>query len=463
MSTQKYLRAIETLFSLFSNIYLYYINILLIMQSYNPLGYTFAHKIPKKRVLNMLKNNEFGISMDEQRFKSFLETNNQMRNQIHDMIMSHTNYILTAITQRERHMIQLWTIPEICAALQRVLRGSIQANSTDLERLQAVVELTNNDIYSRGKYIREEIRSLPTQAEKEQKVHDIIQYILDEFVMNLATTVYQAPRLQTYFFTFCGIHGNIVQRHTGLSTNDIIVERGFTSVTWQPLQAIEYAKGDGQDPPSYLMCVGMPSNTHALSVYCVSANPMDREFLLPAGTVLEKTPSGSFNVIGIYERFLNVNDPTQRQYNEWFRPIAPAHTFDRDETDLMTSVQQTLQGHFNFGLNSDSKTAMYRDYLSSIMNKKYIGDKKYITKYNKKPDNTLTSTLSQTLSSSQSRDTTKTGLPYGVQVKQITLPNQKIPTNSVSLNFDVLRHTHDINTYINEKGGISTFFTKKKY
>ena len=67
---------------------------------------------------------------------------------------------------------------------------------------------------------------------------------------------------------------------------------------------------------------------------------------------------------------------------------------------------------------------MYRDYLSSIMNKKYkyIGGKKIITKYNKKPDNTLTSTLSQTLSSSQSRDTTKTGLPYGVQVKQITLP-----------------------------------------
>ena len=58
----------------------------------------------------------------------------------------------------------------------------------------------------------------------------------------------------------------------------------------------------------------------------------------------------------------------EKQYNEWFRPIAPAHTFDRDETDLMTSVQQTVQGHFNFGLNSESNTPSY---LSSIT--KYIG------------------------------------------------------------------------------------------
>ena len=107
--------------------------------------------------------------------------------------------------------------------------------------------------------------------------------------MTLATTIYLAPRIQMNFFTFRGIHGNTVQRYTNLLANDIILERGFSSVTWQPLKAIEYAKGDGQDPPSYLMCVGLPSNSHALSVYCVSAYPNDREFLLPAGTVLEKT------------------------------------------------------------------------------------------------------------------------------------------------------------------------------
>ena len=95
--------------------------------------------------------------------------------------------------------------------------------------------------------------------------------------------------------------------------------------------------------------------------------------------------------------------------------------------------------------------------------------KKYtLAKYKPKPDDMSTFTLSQpqtwtqTQSRSRSYDTTGTGLPHGVHVKQITLPNQNIPTNSVSLNFDILRHTHDINTYINEKGGISTFISKKK-
>ena len=151
-----------------------------------------------------------------------------------------------------------------------------------------------------------------------------------------------------------------------------------------------------------------------------------------------------------------MNDPTQLQYNEWFHTVAPAHTFDRDETDLMTSVQQTVQGHFNFGLNSESSTPSY---LSSIT--KYIWKKKTITKYKNKQDNM--STLTQSQSRSHSYDTTGTGLPNGVQGTQIILPNQKIPTNSVSLNFDILRRTHNINTYINEKGGISTFFSKKKH
>ena len=426
------------------------------MQSYNPIDYTFAFQIPKRRVFDMLQNNEFVIYMDEQRFRSFLETNNQIRDQIQYMILSHERYILNTISQKERNTIRLWTNPEICSALQGVLRGYVQANSLNLERLKAVVEMTNSDIFSRGKYIREQIQRLPTQAQKEQSVRDLIKYILDEFIMTLATTIYLAPRIQMTFFTFRGIHGNTVQRYTNLLANDIILERGFTSITWQPLKAIEYAKGDGQDPPSYLMCISLPSLSHALSVYNVSANPNDREFLLPAGTVLRRTPSGSFSVIGIYERFLNVNDPTQLQYNEWFHTVAPAHTFDRDETDLMTSVQQTVQGHFNFGLNSESSTPSY---LSSVA--KYIGKKKTITKYKNKQDNM--STLTQSQSRSHSYDTTGTGLPDGVQVTQIILPNQKIPTNSVSLNFDILRRTHNINTYINEKGGISTFFSKKKH
>ena len=392
----------------------------------------------------MLRNNEFEVSMDEQRFKTFLETNNQIRNRIHDMIVSHVTYIFHGISQKERRMIQLWTNPEICSALQRMLRGNMQPDSTDLERLKAVVELTNKDIFSRGKHIREEIRQATTQAEKERRVHDLIKYILDEFVMTLATTVYQAPRLQMYFFTFRGIHGNIVQRYTSLATNDIILERGFTSVTWQPLKAIEYAKGDGRDPPSYLMCVGLPSNSHALSVFNMSSYPNDREFLLPAGTVLERTPSGSFNVIGIYERFLNVHDPTQHQYNEWFR-APPAHTFDRDERDMMTSVQQTMLGHFNFG---KLQTSQHYEDTSELYHTN--------PKMNR---STLNDTTAFTVSDSY--DVTSTNLPNGVRVTQKKLPNQKIPTNSVSLNFDVLGRTHEIETHVNERGGISTFFRRK--
>ena len=208
------------------------------MQSYNPIDYTFAFQIPKRRVFDMLQNNEFAIYMDEQRFRSFLEINNQTRNQIQYMILSHERYILNNISQKERNTIRLWTNPEICSALQGVLRGYIQANSTNLERLKAVVEMTNHDIFSRGKYIREQIQHLPTQAQKEQSVRDLIKYILDEFIMTLATTIYLAPRIQMNFFTFRGIHGNTVQRYTNLLANDIILERGFTSVKQYNMQKV---------------------------------------------------------------------------------------------------------------------------------------------------------------------------------------------------------------------------------
>ena len=60
----------------------------------------------------------------------------------------------------------------LCKGIQ--LQGYIQTDSKDLDRLKAGVEMTNNDIFTGGKHIREQIQCLPTQAQKEQSssVHD---------------------------------------------------------------------------------------------------------------------------------------------------------------------------------------------------------------------------------------------------------------------------------------------------
>ena len=223
------------------------------MQSYNPLDYTYRYNVPVLRLTNMLRHREFEVSVGGLgEFVSILTSNNRKKERIEDYIDSHEEYLEGNNSLEDRNLVHLWTIPEICGAAQRILRGIVHPNSMDLEYLQAILEFNNEDISWRADDLRKRIRDMRTQAEKEQEVNAMIRFVLDRFIVALTDVVWDSPSGLFDFFAFRGINGNIVQRYSNLAVNDIVVERGFSSVTWQPLKAIEYAKGDGTNPPAYV-------------------------------------------------------------------------------------------------------------------------------------------------------------------------------------------------------------------
>ena len=180
----------------------------------------------------------------------------------------------------------------------------------------------------------------------------MLMFVLNRFVLSLTTIILNSPGIPLQFVMFRGINGNITDMYTHLAINDIILERGFTSVTWQPLKAIKYSKGNCSNRSQYLMCISLPVNTKALSGYTISAYPNNREFLLPAGTVLLKRPNGVFEVIGIYQKFLNQQDPTL--LTGWLSNIDPTNHLDQTEADLVPIIMQNVTGNYNFGVVTKS-------------------------------------------------------------------------------------------------------------
>ena len=273
------------------------------MNPYNPLDYTYMYDVPKTTIRENLLNGTVGVSPTVASVLHFISSNDAIKDKINNIINTHANYI-NNISLDSRNIIHLWTNPPVCDALQRILRGIVPANSMDLECLKAVLEFTNGDIILRANIIKTRIKKLQTPA-KHNAIRDMLRYVLNQFVSSLTITVLDSPGMPSRFVTFRGINGTITDRYTRLAINDIILERGFTSVTWQPLKAIEYAKGNGSNRSPYLMCLSLPVNTRALPVYTISAYPNDREFLLPTGTVFLKRQNGVFEVIGIYQKILN--------------------------------------------------------------------------------------------------------------------------------------------------------------
>ena len=321
------------------------------MNPYNPLDYTYMYDVPKTTIRENLLNGTVGVSPTIADVIHFISSNDAIKDRINNIINTHANYI-NNISLDSRNIIHLWTNPPVCDALQRILRGIVPANSIDLECLNAVLEFNNGDIISRANFLKTEIKNLPT-SNKNGAIQTMLMYVLDGFVSSLTTSVIDSPGMPSQFVTFRGINGNITDRYTRLAVNDIILERGFTSVTWQPLKAMEYAKGNGSNGSPYLMCVSLPVNTRALSVYTISAYPNDREFLLPAGTVLLKRPDGVFEVIGIYQKFLNRQNNTH--FTEWYSNANPTREnyLDQTEADLVSIIMQKYVTHYNFGLVTD--------------------------------------------------------------------------------------------------------------
>ena len=270
--------------------------------------------------------------------------------------------------------------------------------------------------------------------------------VLNHFVLGLTEIVMSSPSIPFRIMTFRGISGNIVAKYRNLPPNNIILERGFTSVTWQPLKAVEYAIGEnGNNPSAYLMCIYLHINTRALSVFTVSAYPNDREFLLPAGTVILKRPNGFFEVIGIYQKFLNRSDPNVSPYTGWLGNINPTPTnyLDQHEADLIPTIMGAVTANYRFGVVTGSSA----------------GTKKRPSMYESTQRPPLEKMKSSSSISPQRKQ--NTDLPPGVSVEQVFIENGTDPINVVDLDLENLFQTHTVETIINEKGGSTTFFTQR--
>ena len=417
------------------------------MNPYNPLDYTYTYDVPKPTIRENVLNGTVGISPTVADVLGFIISNDTFKNNINNIINTHKDYI-NNIPEEARNIIHLWTNPPVCDALQRILRGIVPANSIDLECLNAVLEFNNGDIISRANFLKTEIKNLPT-SNKNGAIQTMLMYVLDGFVSSLTTSVIDSPGMPSQFVTFRGINGNITDRYTRLAINDIILERGFTSVTWQPLKAIEYAKGNGSNRSPYLMCVSLPVNTRALSVYTISAYPNDREFLLPAGTVLLKRQNGVFEVIGIYQKFLNRQDNTL--LTGWLSNVDLTNRLDQTEADLVPMIMQKYVTNYSFGVitkpwNPSSSTSKHSSKWEKVTPKLFA-----VNAFN---DNRK----KQKETKQNHRDL---DLPLGVTVMEDRVTNSNGTINVVDLNFDILLNTHTTETTENEKGGISTFFMQK--
>ena len=415
------------------------------MKAYNPLDYRYSFNVPKETLRQLLQRQTILICPTAADVLNSIDENDNVKTNISHYITSHDNY-LDSRSPNDRNLVHLWTNPEICAAFQRILRGIGQNGSRDLEYLNAILELRNGDIIQRANDIRRIIRSKRTNQEKNDSIREMLMIVLNHFVLALTEIVMSSPSIPFRIMTFRGISGNIVAKYRNLPPNNIILERGFTSVTWQPLKAVEYAIGEnGNNPSAYLMCIYLHMNTRALSVFTVSAYPNDREFLLPAGTVILKRPNGFFEVIGIYQKFLNRSDPNVSPYTGWLGNINPSPTnyLDQHEADLIPTIMGAVTANYRFGVVTGSSA----------------GTKKRPSMYESTQRPPLEKMKSSSSISPQRKQ--NTDLPPGVSVEQVFIENGTDPINVVDLDLKNLFQTHTVETIINEKGGSTTFFTQR--
>ena len=196
------------------------------------------------------------------------------------------------------------------------------------------------------------------------------------------------------------------------------------------------------------MVVSLPINTRALSVFTVSAFPNDREFILPAGTVLQKRLDGVFDVIGIYQKFLNRGDANFSPYTAWLRPFnpTPENYLDQTEGDLVSRIMNDVCGNYNFGTIPNAMSTKRRSMTGPSRTRELpmgSGDK---TSYSLSTDTNLSRNTSQRRGG-------------GITVREEMYDDS--PMNVVYLDFEQLFVTHDIVTGENEKGGTATFFLNK--
>ena len=290
-----------------------------IILPYNKLDYDYFYPVHEYS-LNLFYNTEFEKDAITSQCKSMVSfgtlnrivaDNNANKEHISSLIKSHSTYLKSLSTsQFEVKILSLWTNPEINTAIKYILRNRI-IDYTQTPRdlvytliyLYCILDLNNADIYMKSEELIQDINQIEEGQQLNEHIQSMFYDVMNGFVQPITKTILNAPIVNVPFTCFRSCYGSIVKQYTELKPNDFVVEHGFTTVTWHPLAA---GLLDTISDSITLMPIYLPKNTRILSIYTVSATPIKRELILPPGTVLMKTNSGVFVVIGIQKEFASL-------------------------------------------------------------------------------------------------------------------------------------------------------------
>jgi hypothetical protein len=325
-----------------------------IILPYNKLDYDYFYPVHEYS-LNLFYNTEFEKDAITSQCKSMVSfgtlnrivaDNNANKEHISSLIKSHSTYLKSLSTsQFEVKILSLWTNPEINTAIKYILRNRI-IDYTQTPRdlvytliyLYCILDLNNADIYMKSEELIQDINQIEEGQQLNEHIQSMFYDVMNGFVQPITKTILNAPIVNVPFTCFRSCNGSIVKQYTELKPNDFVVEHGFTTVTWHPLAA---GLLDTISDSITLMPIYLPKNTRILSIYTVSATPIKRELILPPGTVLMKTNSGVFVVIGIQKEFASLGSNENNDMQTYTNTIMN-DTLCSSENNRNTFTQPSL-------------------------------------------------------------------------------------------------------------------------
>ena len=140
---------------------------------YNPLDYEYSHDINVQALIEFSHQtaNPFTSNATPVNFAQSIHLNNQTKQNIRNVIQQHTQYI-DNLDAHSRSLILLWTDPNVCSAIQRLLRGLTRER--DVETLYAIIEQQDPDNYRRMTQLYDNIVATPVNDR-----YDIFVQVID--------------------------------------------------------------------------------------------------------------------------------------------------------------------------------------------------------------------------------------------------------------------------------------------
>ena len=324
---------------------------------YNKLDYDYFYPVHSYSINLFYNNDEHDKDHITTQCKSMVSLgtlnrivadNNTNKQSISSLIKSHSTYLKSLSTnQYEVKILSLWTNPEINIAVKYILRNRLSDYTQTpqdfvytLIYLLCILQLDSADIYMESEEILKDMNEVE-DSDMNEKLQEMFFEVMNGFIQPITKTILNAPIVNVPFTCFRGCYGTIVKEYNDLKPNDFVIEQGFTTITWHPLAA---GLSDTIADPITLMPIHLPKSTRVLSIYTASATPLKRELILPPGTVLMKTSSGVFVVIGIQKEFAslgsNENNELETYTNTIMNDINCSAENDRSQS--LFSVKTTI-------------------------------------------------------------------------------------------------------------------------